>query len=60
MASKENLDALVTAISESIYGKQGELQFGHIKNELLDVLEEDPNFTNEMKDAIYDASEPES
>ena len=60
MASKENLDALVTAISESIYGKQGELQFGHIKNELLDVLEEDPNFTNEMRDAIYDAFDTES
>ena len=58
MASKENLDALVTAISESIYG--GELQFGHVKNELLDVLEEDPNFTKEMRDAIYDAFDTES
>ena len=60
MASKETLEALVTAISESIYGKQGELQFGHIKNELLDVLEADANFTDEMKDRIYDASEPEA
>jgi hypothetical protein len=56
MASKENLEALVTAISESMVN--GELSFGHIKNELLDVLEEDANFTDEMKNNIYDASEP--
>jgi|TARA_R100001530_G_scaffold104699_1_gene72960 hypothetical protein len=59
MASKENLEALVSAISESIYGKDGELQFGHIKNELLDVLDEDKNFTDDMRNIIYEALEEE-
>ena len=57
MASKENLKALVAAISESLVN--GQLNFGHIKNELLDVLDEDANFTDEMKNSIYDAFEPE-
>tara|TARA_Y100000310_G_scaffold339302_1_gene431595 strand:- start:559 stop:744 length:186 start_codon:yes stop_codon:yes gene_type:complete len=61
MASKEKLEALVTAIGESMkYTLHGELIFGHISNELLDVLEADANFTDEMKDRIYDASEPEA
>ena len=56
MASKENLKALVAAISESMVN--GQLNFGHIKNELLDVLDEDANFTDEMKNSIYDAFDP--
>ena len=56
MASKEKLEALVTAISESMVN--GHLNFGHIKNELLDVLDEDANFTDEMRNSIYDAFDP--
>ena len=47
----------VAAISDSVVN--GQLNFGHIKNELLDVLDEDANFTDEMKNSIYDAFEPE-
>jgi len=62
MASKEKLEALVTAISEGWYDStDGRIvQLGQISIELIDVLEEDENFTEDMKNSIYDAVDPDN
>ena len=62
MASKEKLEALVTAISEGWYDSTGGriVQLGHFSIELIDVLEEDENFTEDMKNSIYDAVDPDN
>ena len=62
MVSKEKLEALVTAISEGWYDStDGRIvQLGQISIELIDVLEEDENFTEDMKNSIYDAVDPDN
>ena len=63
MASKEHLDALVNAINDSVYvdGHFGRcLALGNISQELLDVLEEDPAFTDDMRHGIMDALDPDN
>jgi len=62
MVSKEKLEALVTAISEGWYDStDGRIvQLGQFSIELIDVLEEDENFTEDMKNSIYDAVDPDN
>jgi len=66
MVSKEKLEALVTAISEGWYdstdgrAEPRSIQLGHFSNELINVLEEDENFTEDMKNSIYDAVDPDN